>query len=151
MKAQSSMELFVTLGIILAFTLPMIFLLFTLTSLGYENTAKAQADATSRTIAESINQVYAQGNGAKKTVLINTPASTESIEIKSSGDTTGVEVLVTIRTANDKFTASAASFGRIKASTYEVGRDPKTDVRKAGLYSIIMENEDNEVKISVPD
>ena len=47
-KAQASIELMVTLGVVLAFTIPVIFLLFSITSVGYENAAVAQADASAR-------------------------------------------------------------------------------------------------------
>ena len=81
MKGQSSLELLVTVGIVMAFTVPVLFLLLSLTSVGYENTAKAQADASTRSLAETMNFVYAQGDGAKKVLLLNVPASTEEIYV----------------------------------------------------------------------
>lgn len=134
-KAQVSLELLTTLGIVVAFTVPVLFLLLSVSSAGYEDTAKDQADATARSLADSINIVYAQGDGARREVLLNTPSSTESVEV------TGNEVIVRIRVSEGPYEGVSPIFANISSSFRP--KDPR-----AGLYPIVLENEKGKVKIS---
>ena len=115
MKGQASMELLVTLGVILAFTVPVLFLLFTITQVGYEDTAKSQADAAARTLSDTVNFVYSQGVGAKRVILLNTPPSTESITVG------GGEVVVRIRTSDGHYDGVSPTFAKISGGEQETG------------------------------
>ncbi len=115
MKGQSSLELFVTIGIVLAFTVPVVFLLLSVTSAGYENTAKSQADASARALAETMDFVYSQGNGAQRAVLLNVPATTQSISASAG------EVVVSIKTPGGVYDAAAPTIAQI--SGVEIGRE----------------------------
>lgn len=108
MKGQSSMEFLITVGMMLAFTVPVVFLLFTISQMGYEDTTLAQADASARTLAETINLVYAQGDGATKIILLNTPPTTKGITVSQQG-----EVDVTISTGRGDYTGIAPTFANI--------------------------------------
>jgi len=104
MKGQSSMELLVTVGIVLAFTVPVIFLLLSLTMVGFEDASVAQAEASARSMADSINVVYGQGGDAKRVVLLNLPANTQRLAIS------GNEVILEIRTSRGMHQAAAPFF-----------------------------------------
>lgn len=110
MKGQSSFELLVSFGVVLAFTVPVLFLLLSFTSVGYEDAAKAQADATARTLADTMNSIYAQGDGAQREILLNTPVSTQQIYAENG------EVVVRIKTTNGDFDAVAPTIATISTS-----------------------------------
>ncbi|MBI5046633.1 hypothetical protein HZC07_02780 [Candidatus Micrarchaeota archaeon] len=133
MKGQSSMEVFITIGIVIAFTIPVLFLLLSVTSVGYENTAIAQADASARSLADSLNFVYYQGPGAKRTVLLNLPPNTERVVV------TAGEATVTIRTRAGEFDAVAPTFAKISSRTQQVSG--------TGLVSFVIQNNNGEVEI----
>jgi len=140
-KGQSSMELLITLGVVLAFTIPVLFLLLSVMSVGYEDTTKAQADAASRSLADTINLIYAQGDGAKKTVLINVPPSTEEVYVQSNPNGGG-EVVIRIKTSEGSFEAVSPVFARING---------KQDVgERSGLFAILVYNNDGEVELIEP-
>ena len=129
------MELLVTVGIVLAFTIPVLFLLLSVTSVGQENTAKAQAEATARSLADTMNLVYAQGSGAKKVILINVPSSTESISAANG------EVVIRIKTAGGIYEAAYPTFAKISSKVQNQIK------QRTGLFEIVVENENNEVKL----
>lgn len=133
MKGQASTELLVTIGIIFAFTVPILFLMFTISELGYEDTARAQTDASARSLAETLNFVYSQGDGAKRVILLNTPPSTEEIRI------VGKEVVITISTSSGTYEGIAPTF----ASVYP---DP-TEIGNSGLFRVIVTNDGGQVTV----
>ncbi len=135
MKGQSSMELLVTFGVVVAFSLPILFLIYSISSVGYEDTAKAQADASARNLADSINLIYSQGNGAKNTVLLNLPATTQSILVGKG------EVTVRIKTSKGMFD-SVSPIIAYSDSTQTVAS------RKSGLYRLSLENHNGVVVLS---
>jgi len=138
MKGQTSLELMVTVGIVIAFTIPVLFLLLSVTSIGYEDTAKAQAEAASRTLADTMNSVYSQGDGAERRILLNVPASTERVYATDEG-----EVVVQIKTA-------AGSFEAVHPTIAEVG-SPSDLGETTGLFLVDVENDDGEVELRVPE
>lgn len=126
MKGQSSLELMVTVGIVVAFTIPVVFLLLSATSIGYEDTAKAQADSSSRALADTMNSVYSQGPGAKRVILLNVPSSTEEIKAEKG------EAIVTIKTEGGTFEAASPTIARISGGSESIGQ-------KTGLFIISVE------------
>ncbi|MDD5022812.1 MAG: hypothetical protein PHU63_01460, partial [Candidatus ainarchaeum sp.] len=74
-KGQASIEMFTTVGIFMAFLLPMILLLFTVSNQNFEEVSKSQADVVAKKIAHSINTVYLGGEDSTKTVLIYLPSN----------------------------------------------------------------------------
>ena len=138
MKGQISFELLVTVGVILAFTIPVLFLMLSMTSVGYEDTAKAQADAAARTLADTINSVYSQGPGAQRSLLLNVPATTENIAVINS------EVVVKIRTGKGSFEAAAPTIGKMSPDLTKSNLG-----KKNGLFKIIVHtNDQGEVELS---
>jgi len=133
MRGQASMEFLVTLGIVFAFTVPIIFLMFTISELGYEDTARAQTDASARSLAETLNFVYSQGDGAKRVILLNTPPSTSELIIG------GGEVTVVMSTSDGIYEGVAPTFA-------DVYPDP-TELEKSGLFFVIVTNEGGQLTI----
>jgi uncharacterized protein (UPF0333 family) len=137
MKGQASLELFVTLGVVIAFTIPVILLLLSVTSIGYEDTAKAQADASARTLADNINSVYAQGPGSQRTILLNVPPSTESVRVIDG------EVVVSIKTSGGTFDAAAPTIASVVN---------KNIPGKTGLFKLIVRaRSDGKVELVDPN
>ena len=135
LRGQASMELLITLGIILAFTVPVIFLLFTITQVGYEDTAKAQADASARTLADTLNFVYGQGEGAKRKILLNTPPYTESITVD------GGEVVVRIKTSEGYYDGVSPTFAKVAIT------DP---IERTGIFVVsVFGNSEGKVELEV--
>jgi hypothetical protein len=139
MKGQSSLELLITVGVVFAFTIPVLFLLFSITSVGYEDTARAQADASARSLADSVNLVYAEGSGAQRVLLLNVPASTEDIYVSSS------EAVVRIKTSSGEFDAASPIIARVAG-----GPDGMHIGKISGLIEVVVRNNNNEVELSVP-
>jgi len=132
LRGQVSLELLVTLGIVLAFTIPVVFLLMSVSSVGYEKAAKDQADASARSLADSINTVYAQGAGAKRVVLLNAPSNTKGIIIQ------GGEVTVSVRTSAGDYDAVSPVFANVSDASIS---------ERSGLFPISLENVDGQVKV----
>jgi hypothetical protein len=138
LKGQSSLELFVTVGVVIAFTIPVLFLLLSVSSIGYEDTSKAQADAVARTLADTINSIYAQGPGAQREVLLNAPPSTESVYVSQG------EVVVRMKTSAGTFDAVSPTIAKISPLCNDIGK-------KSGLFRIIVRtNSNGEVELSDP-
>jgi len=140
MKGQASMEMLITLGIVLAFTLPVIFLMFTVTQVGYDETAMAQADASARSLADTLNFVYSQGPKAKRTIVLNNPPATESITVGNG------EVVVRIKTTEGYYDGVSPTFAEVQGEE----TSPQT-IRGAGLFTLEVYNSDGKVVVSVPE
>lgn len=130
MKGQVATEFVVTFGMILLFAIPVIFLLFSISQLGYEDSTLAQADASSRALAETINFVYSQGGGAKRVLLLSTPPSTQSIVI-------GKEVGINIATSKGPYSASTPVFAQVEPAI----------IKRSGLFPLEVRNEGNKVVV----
>jgi len=136
MRGQSSLELLVTIGIVLAFTVPVVFLLLSVTSAGYENTSKSQADASARALAETMDFVYSQGSSAQREVLLNVPATTQSISASAG------EVVVRIKTTGGTYDAAAPTIANI--SPVVITKDLN------GLVTLYVKDNGGEVELSEP-
>lgn len=141
-RGQSSLELFITLGIVLAFTVPVLFLLLSITSVGYEKTSIAQAEASARSLSDTMNFVYAQGPGAKKLMLLNVPASTEEIYANGTLNEPGGEAVVRLKTASGRFDAVSPTFAKISGGAQTAGQ-------KTGLFVLCVKNTNGAVELSV--
>ncbi len=124
MRGQISLELLVTFGILLAFTVPIIILMLTVSQYGYEDAARAQANAVSKTIADSINEVYTQGPYAQRVLSVALPSNTESLRIADN------EVTLTLRTSTGVYEASSPFFAKV---------EPRLITGSIGLTRIVLE------------
>jgi hypothetical protein len=137
MKAQISIESLTTFGLIVAFTVPVLLLLLAVTQYGHEDAARAQAYITARVIAENIELIYFEGDGAKKTLLINLPSNTKGVSIS------GQAVVVNITTSAGLYEAAAPFYGNISRDSQNCSL---RDV--SGIVSLSLENNGGRVKIS---
>ena len=128
-RGQVSLEMLITVAAVIAFTIPVLFLLLSVSSVGHENAAKDQADATARTLADSINIVYSQGPDAKRTVLLNLPGSTESLNVTAN------EVIVRVKLSSGTYEAASPFFGKI-GNTYFVDK-------RSGLFPVELKTGDD--------
>lgn len=132
MRAQVSLELLVTLGVVVAFTIPVVLLLLSLSQIGLENATLVQADGSARALADSINEIYAEGSGAKRTVLLSLPISTQVLHIGNR------EVTIVIETESGEYHAVAPLFASVEETTLE----------KRGLVALELNvNADQEVTV----
>jgi hypothetical protein len=83
MRGQSAFETLVTVGVMLAFTLPIVLLMLSASNLRLEDTSLLHGQATVQQISDTINEVYLQGPGAKRTMLIEMPATSKSLNISN--------------------------------------------------------------------
>jgi uncharacterized protein (UPF0333 family) len=134
LRGQASMELLITLGVVIAFTIPVVLLLLSVSSVGYEKAAKDQADASARSLADSINNVYAQGDGARRVVLLNAPSTTKEISIG------GGEVVVKIKTSSGDYDGTAPIFANVSGLPTVTG--------KAGLMELNVTNANGQVFVN---
>jgi len=82
-KGQASMEMFTTVGIFIAFLIPMILLLITLSGQNFEEVSKAQSAVVTAKLAQNINSVYLGGSNTTKQILINLPSNVKSLNISN--------------------------------------------------------------------
>ena len=137
LRGQVSLELLVTLGVVMAFTLPVVFLLLSVSSVNHEKATKDQADAAARSLADTINIVYSQGDGAKRVVLMNAPASTKIITMS------GNEVTVTIGTSAGDYDGVSPVFADLTPQTQNIRITQRT-----GLFALSVENIAGKVSVN---
>lgn len=133
-RGQVSLELLVTFGVVIAFTVPVIFLLLSVSSVNHEKATKDQADAAARSLADSINIVYSQGDHARRVVLINAPSTTKEITVS------GQEVAVRIGTSAGDYEAASQVFANVSGVA--------TITEKTGLFQINITNSGGQVVVS---
>ncbi len=85
-KGQSSMEMLTTVGIFIAFLVPVALLAFSVVNLNRQDISKYAAESMVKQIASESNNIYAQGYstvsniGASSIIYINIPGGVKSIE-----------------------------------------------------------------------
>ena len=137
LKAQVSVELLVTLGVVIAFTIPIVLLLLSVSQLGYESTTLSQADAAAKMVADNINEVFAQGLQAKRTIVVSFPTNMKSFDVK------GNEVIVTLRTSTGDYQAVSPIFANATLSN---------QINRTGLLTLritAVQKPDNQVGVEI--
>lgn len=131
------MEMLITVGMMLAFVVPISLLLLTTSGQNFEEVSKHQAQVTVQKIAHAVNTVYLEGEGSSKNVLLNIPSNTKSLEIRSS------EVLLILNTAQGEY---EVTYPLIPESVEVKDLDGKITLR--GLSWILVKNiGDNKVEV----
>lgn len=129
MRGQAAIENLIMVGFALAFILPLAFLFMSSTGTENSKTAIAQAKISARTIADEAGELYLQGPGAKKTILVNYPDG-----VKETSATKGLIVL-TISPENDRtLDITAPSFAELRSSS--AAGTEFSGKRSAGLQKI---------------
>ena len=83
MRGQAAIETLVMVGFAIAFMIPLVLLFFTATSSETGKTSIAQAKSSVRLIAVEAGEIYLQGNGSRKMIVVNYP---DGIINGSAGD-----------------------------------------------------------------
>jgi uncharacterized protein (UPF0333 family) len=78
---QASTELLVLAGFALVFLIPIAFLFLSASNNENGKTSLMQAKATARSIADSAGEVYLQGAGAVKFVIVNYPEGVKNVSL----------------------------------------------------------------------
>ena len=125
---QAAIENLVMIGFALAFILPIAFFFMSSTSSENTKTSLAQAKVTVRTIADEAGELYLQGDGAKKTIVVNYPDS-----VKGASVSRGVVALTLEPEAGRRLDVVSSSFAPIQAAENFAGS------RNAGLQRIALE------------
>jgi hypothetical protein len=72
-RGQSAVETLVTVGIALAFIVPMVLIFFSSTGIRTQTLAQVQARGLAQQMADTAGEVWYQGNGSKKIALLSYP------------------------------------------------------------------------------
>jgi len=84
LKGQSSVEALLILAVAIAFIIPLALIFFSSSALGLETLSQLQTKALAQHISDAAGQVWYEGPGARKTILVSYPDGIESIRL--SGD-----------------------------------------------------------------
>jgi hypothetical protein len=106
-KGQAATETMVTIGMILVFVIPILLLLLVGAQARFESLSHVQASSVVRVIADSINEVYVEGPGASKVVVINVPTNTQFLNITEN------EVVLRLETRSGPTDISTSFFGEV--------------------------------------
>jgi len=134
MRGQAMTEMLVLVGFALVFIIPIAFLFITASNNELSKTSIMQAKATARAIADNAGEVYLQGPGARKHIVVNYPQGV-------TGATASDGVVVLTLDANGyRQDVVATTFAQIEGDL--------PGKRGAGLQTIKMVNVDDVVKIT---
>lgn len=127
MKAQSMFEMFVTVTMLLAFTVPIILLVISSSQLRLEDLSVFHGRTAVQQLSDTINEVYLEGPGSKRSFLIDLPSNTQNLTF--SGNT----VTLYLATESGPYQISHPIFANVTYFT----------IRKSGLaqVNLIMENQ----------
>ena len=84
-KGQASTEALISIGFLIVFLIPLILFLFVAAQTKYSELAQLQAESTANLLADTINEVYLEGPGASKQIVLSIPAHTDYLEVRDSG------------------------------------------------------------------
>jgi hypothetical protein len=133
-RGQAATEILVLAGFAIAFILPLALLFFSSSSAELSKASLAQAKISARTIADEAGEVYLQGPGAKKSILVNYPQGVVN------GSLEGGLVVLTVETEGRLQHVVSATFANVSGSL--------PGKRQAGLQRIKLQNLGDYVNIS---
>lgn len=141
MKGQAATEMLVTIGMVLIFIIPILLLLLVVAQLRFESLSEVQGSSAIRIIGDSINEVYIEGPGATKVVVVNLPTNTKNLTL------TEKEITITLESRSGDSDLVVPFFGNVSTTgeiTTAQGRAP------VGLYPMRFTNIDGMVRIDTP-
>lgn len=133
-KGQMSLEMLVTVSLVIMLSVPLLLILFVSSQLKLESTSTQQAKAVTNVLADSINEVYLEGEGSYRVVQLIIPSNTISINI------TDHEVIANLETTSGVYEVSSPFF----ANTLSGG----TGTTGKGAISFLVEYTEDGVVIS---
>lgn len=109
-KGQTAFETFVTVMMFIAFTVPVALLLLSTSNLKLEHTTLFHARTTTQQFADSINEVYLQGDGAVRNIILNIPSNTKNLSVSNNTVTLFLRVADGEYAISHPFFANAGDF-----------------------------------------
>lgn len=85
MRGQTAFEMLVTVATLLAFSVPIVLLALSSSNIRLEDLSLFHGRSTVQQLSDSINEVYLQGEGAKRSIILDLPSNTKNLTI--SGNT----------------------------------------------------------------
>lgn len=128
-KGQVAMETFVLVGFVIAFSIPIVLMLFAAANLRTEDVAIEQAMVTTKALADEANELWVQGNGSARVVYVNFPDKLKNITVK------GREVVFTLEMSKGPVDIVAVGFANMTD-----GSPPLWSEKGPGLHAINMTN-----------
>jgi hypothetical protein len=129
MKGQVATETLVLAGFIIAFSVPIIFMLYAATNMRTEDVAIEQAGVTTKALVDEANELWVQGNGSARIVLVNFPDRLKNITVE------GREIVFTLDTSKGPVDIVAVGFGNMTD-----GINPLWKSMGSGLHAVNMTN-----------
>lgn len=131
MKGQVATETLVLAGFIIAFSVPIIFMLYAATNMRTEDVAMEQAGVTTKALVDEANELWVQGNGSARIVLVNFPDRLKNITVE------GREIVFTLDTSKGPVDIVAVGFGNMTDESAPLGIKEKMG---PGLHAVNMTN-----------
>jgi uncharacterized protein (UPF0333 family) len=131
LRGQATTEMLVLTGFAIVFIVPLAFLFLSASNEEMAKSSLMQAKASVRAIADSAGEVYLQGAGARKDVVVNYPQGVVNASVENG------MVVLTLDTDSGEQDIVSATFANMTGNL--AGK------RGAGLQTIRMVNEDGYV------
>lgn len=133
-KGQTSFEMLVSLAALLAFSVPVVLLVLSSSQLRLEDLSVFHGRTSVQQLSDAINEVYLEGAGSQRTLLVELPSNTQNLTF--SGNT----VTLYLSTQNGVYQISHPVFAAVKPSF----------ISRTGLANIRMAVDQNrQVSVSV--
>ncbi len=145
MKGQAAIETLAMVGFVLAFSLPIVFLLFTTANIESENIYVGQARVSAKTIADVSNRVYSEGEGSNRLVLVSIPENTLNVT------TENYEVVLKLETSKGEMDVVAVTYANITNGTMPLSGmrgDPGDKYISSGLHVVNVTSKGDWVEVS---
>ncbi|MFA6907525.1 MAG: hypothetical protein WC263_01735 [Candidatus Micrarchaeia archaeon] len=130
-RGQAMTEMLVLVGFALVFIIPIAFLFLSSSSNELSKTSVMQAKATARAIADTAGEVYLQGPGARKDIVVNYPQGVTGASVGSGA------VVLTLDSNGYRQDIVATTFANMTGNL--------SGKRTAGLQTIKLVNTDDNV------
>ena len=86
LKAQSSVEALMILGVALIFIIPLVMIFYSSTALRLQTLNQLEAKAMVQQISDTAGEVWYEGEGSRRTILVNYPSGTTDISFNLGRD-----------------------------------------------------------------
>ena len=121
-KAQSSLELLVTLSFGLIILLPIVVLAFIQISTSSSSLATTEAQQTASKLANTAAYIGAQGYPAKQLTLIQMPSDVAAIDVGTLAGGVGHEIVIEIRTLAERSVERHKHSARVQRKSHTSSR-----------------------------
>lgn len=135
MRGQVASETLVLAGFVLAFFIPIALMLYATANMRSEDVAIEQAGVTTKALADEANELWVQGNGSERIVMVNYPDMLKNITVN------GREIVFTLDTSKGPVDVVAVGFGNM--SNRFDGKNLLNESMGSGLHTINMTNIDD--------